>query len=73
MQWLIFGIIGAVVALGVHRLSRERREEAFAASRNKEALTAQDMVQCSICQAYVVKGAVHCGRGDCPHPKKASE
>jgi hypothetical protein len=73
MQWLIFGIIGAVVAFGIHRLSRERREEAFAAARQKEALTAQEMVQCSICQAYVVKGAAHCGRDDCPHPKKAIE
>lgn len=74
MQWLVFAIIGAVVAFGVHRLSREKREaDAFSAGMNKEALTAQDMVQCSICDAYVVKGAVNCGRDDCPHPKKGVE
>jgi hypothetical protein len=81
MQWLFFAIIGAVVAYGVHRMSREKREEgAFGGTPHKDALPAQDMVQCSVCQTYVVKsqaqtvnGAIHCGREDCLPPKQAGE
>jgi hypothetical protein len=76
MQWLIFAIIGAAVAYGIHRLSREKygeKDKAFTPAPDKSILPAQDMVQCSVCQAYVVKGATHCGRENCPYSGRTGE
>ncbi|HVY13399.1 MAG TPA: hypothetical protein VHB73_07540 [Alphaproteobacteria bacterium] len=76
MQWLLFSLIGAAVAYGIHRLSREARQMEEAASSfldpkpDSPSISAQDMTQCSVCQAYVISGAGHCGREDCPFPRK---
>ncbi|MBI3419997.1 MAG: hypothetical protein HY053_07700 [Proteobacteria bacterium] len=77
MPWLFFTILGAFVAYGIHHMSREARrmdggeKPSFfgpkAASTSKN-LPATEMAQCTTCQAYVIKNAVHCGRENCPYP-----
>lgn len=78
MNWLFFTILGAVVAMGIHRLSREARAHMGEPGRSPfftpkpsaegKILPAQEMMPCTVCQAYVIKNAVHCGRSDCPYP-----
>jgi hypothetical protein len=33
------------------------------------AVTAEDLVACGVCGAYVAAGALGCGRPDCPRPR----
>ncbi len=74
MQWIIFAAITSIVALGIRKMMREAHDmmnmmygenpnmAPHGASRTKVAENpkppAQDMVQCPVCQAYVVKGSV---------------
>jgi hypothetical protein len=70
MNWLVFAAISTFVVLGIRRLSKEAKEGVrFTKTPAKDAITAQEMIQCPICNAYVIKTAMHCGREDCPYPK----
>lgn len=77
MQWIIFGILAAMVISGVRRMARdvsgapgEKPRSPFAASPQQSAPTkqvdVQDTVQCTVCNAYMVKNAASCGREGCP-------
>ena len=77
MQWLLFGILTMIVVTGVRRMAREAaglkaaaQTKPFSASAEKKsqpaALDIQETVQCSVCQAYIVKNAASCGRANCP-------
>jgi hypothetical protein len=46
-----------------HDLDRRRR------SAPHPAVTAEDLVACGVCGAYVAAGASGCGRPDCPRPR----
>ena len=80
MQWIIFGILAAVVISGVRRMARdvstapgEPPRSPFATSppqqQPNKQVDVQDTVQCSVCHAYMVKNAASCGREGCPFGK----
>ncbi len=55
---------------------RERMEEAVKKAREKaevaksrgSKISAEDMTQCAVCEAYIPKSNIsNCGRNDCPY------
>jgi cytochrome c-type biogenesis protein CcmH/NrfF len=70
MQFIFFTVLAALVAVGVQRMSRNAADARKAFARKapeNAALTAQEMIPCPVCQAYVIKDAT--GRAQCPqHP-----
>jgi hypothetical protein len=84
MQWLVFGFMATLVALGVRKMMRETREGLRKESKTTRTTpfpsaekkfseapqVAQDTAPCPVCQAYVVSGVTHCGREGCPYPRE---
>jgi len=75
MQWIIFGILAMVVITGVRRMVREAPDisakkpaSPFAPAQEKPSKQVEihDTVQCSVCNAFMVKSAPSCGREGCP-------
>jgi uncharacterized paraquat-inducible protein A len=63
MQFILFTLLAALVAVGVQRMSREAGKRSFTRKPpKKEALSAQEMVQCPVCKTYVIKDP----SGNCP-------
>ncbi|NDE90913.1 MAG: hypothetical protein EB059_07235 [Alphaproteobacteria bacterium] len=75
MQWLIFGFLALVVISGVRRMVREAPLSSHApfSSMTNDKKTpdtkVHEMIQCSTCQAFMVKNASACGREGCPFGK----
>jgi DNA-binding helix-hairpin-helix protein with protein kinase domain len=46
-----------------HRVPRRREPS------QPRAITAEDLVPCSVCAAYVAPRTRGCGRADCPRPR----
>lgn len=50
------------------RKAAEHKEKARAAKQSREKVTAEDMRQCTVCNAYIpASSAINCGREGCPY------
>lgn len=50
------------------RKAAEHKEKARAENRTREKVTAEDMTQCPVCEAYVpASSASNCGKDGCPY------
>lgn len=67
--WYGFKWVGRLQAKGTESKNRKAAGRRTDRSSPAGGEPIEDMVECSICGDFVAaRGAVHCGRADCPFP-----